>query len=65
MQSIERSEYYYIGLADFFGIFSGKSVRISSIAILIFRGLTCDFFLSSVFFHCIKEGKLHYRGAKV
>ena len=56
-KSNERSEYSYIGLADFF---LRKKSKICSRSILIFRGLTCDFFLSSVHFSCYKEGKLHY-----
>ena len=42
IKSIERNEYSYIGLADFF---SGKSLKICSRSILIFRCLTSDFFL--------------------
>ena len=41
-KSNERSEDSYIKLADFF---SGESYKICSRSILIFRGLTCDFFL--------------------
>ena len=41
-KSNEHSEYFYIGLGDFF--FSGKNTKICSRSILIFRGLTCDFF---------------------
>ena len=44
INSNERSEYSYIGLADFF---SGKSLKICSRLVLIYRGLTSDFFLSS------------------
>ena len=39
-KSNERSDYSYIGLADFFQ----EKVKICSRSILIFRGLTCDFF---------------------
>ena len=35
--------------------FSGKSFKICSRSIMIFRGLTCDFFLSSVHFHCKRK----------
>ena len=35
----ERSDYCYIGLADFFCFFS----EVCSCSLLIFRGLTCDF----------------------
>ena len=53
IKSNERSEYCYIGLADFFLIFySGKSLKICSLSIWIFRGLICDFLLSSVHFYC-------------
>ena len=41
MKIDERSEYSYVGLGDFF---SGKSLKICSRSILIFRGLICDFF---------------------
>ena len=48
----EQIEHYYIGLADFFFVFfSGKSVKICSRSVSIFRGLTCSFFSSSVHFH--------------
>ena len=49
IKSNERSEYSFIGFADFF---LGKSLKICSRSILIFRGLTCDFFSSSVHFYC-------------
>ena len=42
-KSNERGEGSYIGLADFFGFFSGKSLKFIH-SILIFRGLTYDFF---------------------
>ena len=62
IKSDERNEDSYIGLADFFlFFFSGKVLTICSRSILIFRSLTCDFFLSAVHFYCYKEGKLHYR----
>ena len=48
-KSTERSEYSYIGCADFF---SGKNPNVCSRSFLIFRGLTCDFFSISVNFHC-------------
>ena len=52
IKSNERIEYSYIGLADFFLFFSpGKSLQICSRSILIFRGLTCNFFLNSVHFY--------------
>ena len=47
-----RSECSYIGLADFFLVFSVKSLNICSRSILIFRGLTCVFFLISAPFYC-------------
>ena len=48
IKSNKRNEYSYIGLAGFFVrfFFSGKSLRICSRSILIFRGLTFDFFSS-------------------
>ena len=50
-KSIERSEYSYIGLADFF--FLEKVLEfVHAQSVLIFRGLTYDFFLSSVHFYC-------------
>ena len=39
--------YSYLGLADFFG----KMLKISSLSILIFRGLNFDLFSSSVYFY--------------
>ena len=44
IKSNGRSEYYYIGLANFFLIFLDKGLKICSRSILIFRGFTCDFF---------------------
>ena len=44
----ERSLDFHIGRHDFLR----KSHKICSRSILIFRGLTCDFFLSSVHFCC-------------
>ena len=54
-KSNERSEYSYIGLADFF---SGKRFKFCSRSVLIFRGLTCDYFLSSVHFYCLRQAPL-------
>ena len=51
-KSNERSGYSNIGLADFFGFFRKKSFKICSRSVLIFRGLTCNFLLSSVHFFC-------------
>ena len=51
-KSNERSEYSCIGLGDFFVFFSRKSLTFCLRSILIFRGLTGNFFLSSVHFHC-------------
>ena len=59
-KSNERNEYSYRGLADFF---SGEILKICSRSIFIFRGLTCNYFLSSVHFFCWKEGKIYYRTA--
>ena len=55
-----------IGLADFLFVFyfSGESLIICLRSILIFHGLSYDFFLSSVHFNCLKEGKIHYQAAK-
>ena len=50
IKSKERSEYSCIGLADFF--FFLEKVFICLPSILIFRGSTCDFFLSSFLFFC-------------
>ena len=52
-QSNERSEYSFIGLADFFfGFF--KKVKIYSSSILIFCGLTSDFFFNFSSFPLLK-----------
>ena len=51
VKSNERSEYSYIGLAVFF---SGKSLKRCSRSILIFRGLTCDFFFKFSAFLLLK-----------
>ena len=55
IKSDERSEDSYLGLADFFLVcfFSGKSLKICSRSILIFRALTCDFF----FFSSLQKGR--------
>ena len=46
---VRRNDVYVVGLSDFF---SGKRFRICLRLFWIFRGLTCDFFFSSVHFHC-------------
>ena len=52
MKINERSEYSYIGVADFCFIFIfRKSLKICSCLVLIFRGLAFDFILSS--FHLL------------
>ena len=66
VKSYESIEYSYIGRADFFFFFfSGNSIEICSRSVFIFRGLTFDFFISSVHFLCNKKGKFHYRTAKM
>ena len=51
LKSNESSEYSYVGLGVFFWFFfSGNSLKICSRSILIFRGLSSDFFSSSVHF---------------
>ena len=46
IKSNERIEHFYKGLDDFFSV---KSIKICSHSILIFRGLTSDFFKFSSF----------------
>ena len=48
----ERSEYSFIGLADLFFVFffAVNGLEICSRSILIFRVLTCDYFVNSVHF---------------
>ena len=48
IMSHEQSEFSYIGLGDFFVVFSGKVLFTLN---FIFCSLTRDFFLSSVHFH--------------
>ena len=45
-------------------LFFRKSLKICSGSNLLFRGLTFDFYPSSIRFLCEKEGKLHHRTQK-
>ena len=52
MKSNEHSEYSFIDLADFLLFFFQEKVFKFVHAVLIVRGLTCDFLLSSVHLLC-------------